>query len=66
VDNTMPHGAKISFNNKQNRQAAHSEAVYDKMGGRVKTGEAQAWSTVHKHSVGGKKSGSGRKRHEPK
>jgi len=62
----MPQGDKSSYTDKQKRQAAHIEAGCEKKGVSVKSAEAQAWSTVNKLSGGGKKSGSGKKNHEPK
>jgi len=59
----MPQGDKSSYTNKQKRQAAHIEAGYEKIGIGIQTAEARAWATVNKLSGGGKKSGSGRKRH---
>jgi len=57
----MPQGDKSSYTDKQERQAAHIEAGYEKQGLSTKTAEARAWATVNKLSGGGKKSGSGRK-----
>ena len=58
----MPQGDKSSYTDKQNRQAEHIEAGYEKKGLSVKTAEARAWATVNKLSGGGKRSGSGRSR----
>jgi len=62
----MPQGDKSSYTDKQKRQATHIEAGYEKSGVSEKKAEARAWATVNKLSGGGKKSGSGRKHHEPK
>jgi len=59
----MPQGDKSSYTDKQKRQAKHIEAGYEKKGLRTKTAEARAWATVNKLTGGGKKSGSGRKKH---
>ena len=56
----MPQGDKSSYTDKQNRQAEHIEAGYQKKGLSLKTAEARAWATVNKLTGGGKKSGSGR------
>ena len=61
----MPQGDKSSYTDKQKRQAAHIESGYEKSGVSNKNAEARAWATVNKLSGGGKKSGSGRKSHEP-
>jgi len=58
----MPQGDKSSYTDKQKRQAAHIEAGYEQQGVSTTTAQARAWATVNKHSGGGKKSGSGRKR----
>ena len=59
----MPPGDKSSYTDKQKRQAEHIEAGYEKKGFSMKNAEARAWATVNKLTGGGKKSGSGRKRH---
>jgi hypothetical protein len=59
----MPQGDKSSYTNKQKRQAEHIESGYEKKGLSLKTAEARAWATVNKLTGGGKKSGSGRKKH---
>ncbi len=59
----MPQGDKSSYTDKQKRQAAHIEAGYEARGLRPKTAQARAWATVNKLDGGGKKSGSGRKKH---
>ena len=59
----MPQGDKTSYTDKQKRQTAHIEAGYEKKGLSTKTAEARAWATVNKLTGGGKKSGSGRKKH---
>ena len=59
----MPQGDKSSYTHKQKRQAEHIEAGYEKKGLSLKTAEARAWATVNKLTGGGKKSGSGRKKH---
>jgi plasmid stabilization system protein ParE len=59
----MPQGDKSSYTDKQKRQAEHIEAGYEKKGLSMKNAEARAWATVNKLSGGGKKSGSGRKKH---
>jgi hypothetical protein len=61
----MSQGDKSSYTGKQKRQAAHIEAGYEKRGVGPKSAEARAWATVNKLSGGGKKSGSGRKNHQP-
>jgi hypothetical protein len=59
----MPQGDKSSYTDKQKRQAEHIEAGYERKGLSVKTSESRAWAIVNKLSGGGKKSGSGRKKH---
>jgi plasmid stabilization system protein ParE len=59
----MPRGDKSSYTAKQKRQAEHIEAGYEKKGLSTKTAEARAWATVNKRTGGGKKTGSGRKKH---
>ena len=59
----MPQGDKTNYTDKQKRQAGHIEAGYEKKGLSVKTARARAWATVNKLTGGGKKSGSGRKKH---
>ena len=56
----MPRGDKISYTNKQKRQAEHIEEGYEKRGVSKKEAERRAWATVNKETGGGKKSGSGR------
>jgi plasmid stabilization system protein ParE len=56
----MPRGDKSKYTDKQDRQAEHIEAGYEKRGVPVKEAQAWAWATVNKMSGGGKKSGSGR------
>ena len=60
----MPQGDKTSYSDKQKRQAEHIEAGYKKKGLSTKSAEARAWATVNKLTGGGKKSGSGRKKHQ--
>ena len=59
----MPQGDKSSYTDKQKRQAEHIESGYEKKGLSTKAAEARAWATVNKLTGGGKKSGSGRKKH---
>jgi hypothetical protein len=55
----MPQGDKSSYTDKQKRQAARTEAGYEKKGVSPKNSEARAWATVNKLFGGGKKGGSG-------
>ena len=59
----MPQGDKSSYTDKQKRRAAHIEAGYEKKRFSTKTAEARAWATVNK-LMGGKKSGSGRRKYQ--
>ena len=56
----MPRGDKLSYTDKQKRQAEHIEESYEDRGVSKKEAESRAWATVNKESGGGKKSGSGR------
>ena len=58
----MPRGDKSKYTDKQDRQAEHIEAGYEKSGVGKKEAERRAWATVNAVSGGGKKSGSGRGR----
>ena len=60
----MPRGDKGSYTEKQKRQAEHIEESYKDRGVSSKEAESRAWATVNKDSGGGKKSGSGRAKHE--
>jgi plasmid stabilization system protein ParE len=60
----MPQGDKSSYTDKQKRKAEHIEEGYEDRGVSRKEAERRAWATVNKESGGGKKSGSGRGRHE--
>ena len=44
----MPQGDKSSYTDRQNRQAAHIEAGYEKKGFSTKTAAARAWATINK------------------
>jgi hypothetical protein len=44
----------------------HIEQAYEEKGLPDAEAESRAWATVNKSSGGGKKSGSGRKKNEPK
>lgn len=59
----MPRGDKSSYTDKQKRQARHIEEGYEQRGASTGEAERRAWATVNKISGGGKRSGSGRKRH---
>lgn len=56
----MPRGDKLSYTDKQKRQAEHIEEGYEKRGVGHEEAERRAWTTVNKETGGGKKSGSGR------
>src|SRR5215218_10004894 len=56
----MPRGDKSKYTEKQERQAEHIEAGYEKRGVPEEEAERRAWATVNKMTGGGKKSGSGR------
>lgn len=56
----MPQGDKLSYTDKQKRQAEHIEESYEDKGVGKEEAERRAWATVNKESGGGKKSGSGR------
>lgn len=60
----MPQGDKSAYTDKQKRQAEHIEESYEKRGVAKDEAESRAWATVNKEDGGGKKSGSGRARHE--
>jgi plasmid stabilization system protein ParE len=62
----MPRGDKSKYTNKQKRQAGHIEEGYKERGLSQEEAERRAWATVNKTSGGGKKSGSGRKKKQPK
>jgi plasmid stabilization system protein ParE len=62
----MPRGDKSKYTDKQKRQAVHIEQAYEEKGLPDAEAESRAWATVNKESGGGKKSGSGRKKSEPK
>jgi plasmid stabilization system protein ParE len=64
--NEMPRGDKSKYTDKQKRQAVHIEQAYEEKGLPDAEAESRAWATVNKSSGGGKKSGSGRKKNEPK
>lgn len=56
----MPCGDKLSYTDKQKRQAEHIEEGYEARGVPDNEAERRAWATVNKETRGGKKSGSGR------
>ncbi len=56
----MPRGDKSKYTRKQDRQAQHIEAGYEKRGASEKEAKRRAWATVNAMSGGGKKSGAGR------
>jgi plasmid stabilization system protein ParE len=60
----MTRGDKSKYTSKQKRKAEHIAEGYEHRG--VSAGEAKrrAWATVNRESHGGKKSGSGRGKHE--
>jgi len=60
----MPRGDKSSYTEKQKRQADHIEKSYRARGVDAEEAASRAWATVNKEDHGGKKSGSGRKRHK--
>jgi plasmid stabilization system protein ParE len=60
----MPRGDKSSYTDKQKRQAEHIEESEKKEGKSTGTAERIAWATVNKQDGGGKKSGSGRDKHD--
>src|SRR2546421_7076065 len=62
----MPRGDKSKYTDKQERQADHIEAGYEKRGVPEEEAERRAWATVNKVSGGGKQSGSGRGKTENK
>jgi hypothetical protein len=64
VEDDMPRGDKSSYTDKQKRQAEHIEESEKKEGKSTKTAERIAWATVNKQDGGGKKSGSGRDKHD--
>jgi hypothetical protein len=59
----MTRGDKSSYTDKQKRQAKHIEEGYEKRGTPKSTAKRIAWATENKLSGGGRKSGSGRKKH---
>jgi plasmid stabilization system protein ParE len=60
---TTGRGSKAAYTDKQQRKAEHIEDGYKAHGVSEKEAERRAWATVNKQDGGGKKSGSGRKRH---
>jgi hypothetical protein len=64
MENDMPRGDKSSYTDKQKRQAEHIEESEKKEGKSTRTAERIAWATVNKQDGGGKKSGSGRDKHD--
>ena len=62
----MSRGSKKAYTDKQKRQARHIEAGYEKKGVSEPESERRAWATVNKLTGGGKKSGSGRRKHTGK
>jgi cation transport regulator ChaB len=64
MENDMPRGDKSSYTDKQKRQAEHIEESEKKEGKSTETAERIAWATVNKQDGGGKKSGSGRDKHD--
>ena len=59
----MSRGDKSKYTAKQKRQAAHIEEGYEEQGVSKKESERRAWATVNKTTGGGKKGGSGSKKH---
>ncbi len=62
----MPKGDKSAYTDKQKRKAHDIEEGYESRGVSDDEAERRAWATVNKDSGGGKKSGSGRKKHSEK
>ncbi|MBY0338064.1 MAG: hypothetical protein K2X11_15725 [Acetobacteraceae bacterium] len=62
----MPRGDKSAYTDKQKRKAGHIAEGYEARGVPDKEAEARAWATVNAQDGGGKKSGSGRKKPEPR
>jgi plasmid stabilization system protein ParE len=63
-EESMPRGDKSKYTDKQERQADHIAAGYEKRGVSETEAERRAWATVNAESGGGKKSGSGRGKRE--
>lgn len=51
----MPRGSKVSYTDKQKRQADHIEKSEQKQGRSKKASERIAWATVNKQTGGGLK-----------
>ena len=62
----MPRGDKSKYTGKQDRKADHIAESYELRGVPEQEAERIAWATVNKESGGGKKSGSGRGRPDPR
>jgi plasmid stabilization system protein ParE len=62
----MPRGDKSKYTDKQIRKADHITESYESHGVPEEEAERRAWATVNKESGGGKKSGSGRGKSEPR
>lgn len=54
----MPRGGKLSYTDKQKRQAKHIEEGYEKRGVSEDEAKRRAWATENKISGGGKRSDS--------
>ena len=57
----MPRGSKVTYTEKQKRQAEHIEAGYEEKGVSNKEAEKRAWATVNAQDHGGKKDGASTK-----
>ena len=62
----MPRDDKSAYTDKQKRQAQHIEASERDAGRSKEDAERIAWATVNKQDGGGRKSGSGRGRPQPR
>jgi plasmid stabilization system protein ParE len=60
----MARGSKAKYTDKQKRKAEDIAEGYESRGTSAKEAKRRAWATVNKESHGGKKSGSGRGKHE--
>jgi plasmid stabilization system protein ParE len=56
----MPRGDQSTYTEKQQRQAEHIEAGYERRSVSEEEAERRAWATVNSMTGGGKKRGSGR------
>lgn len=59
----MSRGDKSAYTDKQKRQVKHIEESYTEQGVPKDEAKRRAWATENKLSGGGKKSGSGRRKH---